>query len=224
MDSARSRILDDFPTPVAYTYSLIFDEDRNASVRRWALCFTEYQALRLIALPLVGQYLRADLSAIDFPRDKAMESALRSLNKAIAGIRAPFFSDWITLVETLRRLDADPGADARYSLRLAPALKQLKVREPREFDLSGEQAARRRSGRSWPSATARRTGPSPTKPRRPGTSRSTCRCSTRSSRPSTSWVIAGSSSARPGRMSRSGARRPFASCGASNRASRSSAN
>ena len=135
--SARSRILDEFPTPVAYTYSLIFDEDRNASVRRWALCFTEYQALRLIALPLVGQYLRADLSAIDFPRDKAMENALRSLNKAIAGIRAPFFSDWITLVETLRNWMPTLGLTPLFP-SLSPALKQLKVREPGVRPLGGQ--------------------------------------------------------------------------------------
>jgi tetratricopeptide (TPR) repeat protein len=138
VDSARSRILDDFPTPVAYTYSLIFDEGRNASVRRWALCFTEYQALRLIALPLVGQYLRADLSGIDFLKDKASENALRSLNKAIAGIRAPFFSDWITLVETLRDWMPTLGLTPLFP-SLAPALKQIKAGEPREFDLSGER-------------------------------------------------------------------------------------
>ena len=52
MEPARPRILNEFPTPVAYTYALIFDRNRDASVRRWALCFTEYQTLRLIGLTL----------------------------------------------------------------------------------------------------------------------------------------------------------------------------
>jgi tetratricopeptide (TPR) repeat protein len=137
MEPARPRILNEFPTPVAYTYAFIFDLHRDASVRRWALCFTEYQTLRLIGLTLVGQYLRADLEGIDFEKDKAAQKAVENLNTAIAGIRAPFFSDWITLVETLRsRLPA---------LRLTPlfpgldrALKALSRREPRLFTLSGE--------------------------------------------------------------------------------------
>jgi hypothetical protein len=57
MEPARPRILDEFPTPVAYSCALIFDAARNPSVRRWALCFTEYQTLRLIAL-LVARLVR----------------------------------------------------------------------------------------------------------------------------------------------------------------------
>ncbi len=38
----------------------------------------------------------------DLEGDKAAQAAITKLNTAIAGIRAPFFSDWITLVETLR--------------------------------------------------------------------------------------------------------------------------
>jgi hypothetical protein len=137
MEPARPRILDGFPTPVAYSYGLVFDRDRSPSVRRWALCFTEYQALRLIGLTLAGQYLRADLAGIDFEKDKAAQTAVEKLNTAIAGIRAPFFSDWITLVETLRR--------RLPALKLTPffpgfdrALDVLKGREPRPFTLPGE--------------------------------------------------------------------------------------
>ena len=53
MDSGRSRVLDAFPYPVAYPYSLIFDDSDAPSNRRWALCFTTYQLLRLVCLPLV---------------------------------------------------------------------------------------------------------------------------------------------------------------------------
>ena len=45
MLAARPRVLNDFPYPVAYPYSLIFDEGEPPSNQRWGLCFTEYQLL-----------------------------------------------------------------------------------------------------------------------------------------------------------------------------------
>ena len=137
MDPPRARIRDQFPTPVAYPYALIFDPAHDPSVRRWALCFTEYQVLRTIALPLVGQYLRADLAGLDPEGDKAAQAAITKLNTAIAGIRAPFFSDWITLVETLRAQLPALGLRPLFP-GLGSALDSLKAREPREFPLPGE--------------------------------------------------------------------------------------
>ena len=137
MDPPRARIRDQFPTPVAYSYALIFDPAHDPSVRRWALCFTEYQVLRTLALPLVGQYLRADLAGLDLEGDKAAQAAITKLNTAIAGIRAPFFSDWITLVETLRARLPALGLTPLFP-GLGPALDSLKAREPREFPLPGE--------------------------------------------------------------------------------------
>jgi len=137
MDQPRARIRDQFPTPVAYSYALIFDPAHDPSVRRWALCFTEYQVLRTLALPLVGQYLRADLAGLDLEGDKAAQAAITKLNTAIAGIRAPFFSDWITLVETLRARLPALGLTPLFP-GLGPALDSLKAREPREFPLPGE--------------------------------------------------------------------------------------
>jgi hypothetical protein len=61
MEPARPRIVNDFPYPVAYPYPLIFAEAGPPSVRRWALCFTEYPLLRTACLPLVGQYLRGPI-------------------------------------------------------------------------------------------------------------------------------------------------------------------
>ncbi len=137
MEFLRRRVMDDFPTPIAYVYSLIGDRALNASVRRWALCFTQYQLLRIVTLPLVGQYLRADLSAIDLDRDEPAKASIKALNTKIAGIRAPFFSDWIDLAHTFaKRLPA---------LRLEPvipgletALKALKDRQAYPFTLPGE--------------------------------------------------------------------------------------
>jgi hypothetical protein len=137
MMPANPRVLDDFPTPIAYTYSLIFDEGRDASVRRWALCYCEYQLLRCVALPMVGQYLRADLGAIDFARDKAAEAAVKALNTTIAGIRAPFFSDWITLVETSRKRFSTLGLRPIIP-DLDRALEAIKGKEVREFGMPGE--------------------------------------------------------------------------------------
>jgi Adenylate and Guanylate cyclase catalytic domain len=137
MMPANPRVFNDFPTSIAYTYSLIFDEARDASVRRWALCYCEYQLLRCVALPMVGQYLRADLGAIDLARDKPAEAAVKALNTTIAGIRAPFFSDWITLVETSRK--RLPALGLRPIIPdLVRALDALKDREAHEFEMPGE--------------------------------------------------------------------------------------
>ena len=93
MEPARRRVLDDFPFPMAYPYKLIFDPAIAPSSRRWALCFTEYQLLRLLTLPMVGQYLREPITP--------NPDSIRALNSAITGIRAPFFSDWIGLAHVL---------------------------------------------------------------------------------------------------------------------------
>jgi hypothetical protein len=87
MQPALRRILDQSPTPVAYTYSLVFDPALSASSRRWALCFTEYQLLRLVTLPLVGQYLRGPIDASDpergvTPTDPVEEPLSDALERA----------------------------------------------------------------------------------------------------------------------------------------------
>ena len=85
MDSGRRRVLDAFPYPVAYPYSLSFDESDVPSNRRWALCFTTYQLVRLVCLPLVSQYLRDAI-------DTNARDSVTALHRAIAAIRSPFSS------------------------------------------------------------------------------------------------------------------------------------
>ncbi|MFO1419591.1 MAG: tetratricopeptide repeat protein [Candidatus Competibacteraceae bacterium] len=124
------RILDRFPYPVAYPYSLIFDADEKPSIRRWALCFTEYQALRLVCLPLVSQYLRE-------PIDETAEKSIKALNTAIAAIRSPFFSDWISLLFALRKHLPKVGITPLFG-GLDAALAALKQPERRPVGLRGE--------------------------------------------------------------------------------------
>jgi hypothetical protein len=129
MDPARPRIVHDFPYPVAYPYTLIFDEASPPSVRRWALCFTEYQLLRTVCLPLVGQYLRA-------PIDEQAADSIRSLNRAVAAIRAPFFADWIALAYALRKHLPRVGVRPLFP-QLDQALDALKQPEERPVGLRG---------------------------------------------------------------------------------------
>src|SRR3954447_963941 len=95
MLSPSPRVLNDFPYPVAYPYGLAFAGATPPPVRRWALCYTEYQLLRLVGLPLVCQYLLE-------PINETAEKPIGKMNTAIAGLRSPFFSDWIALAYTLR--------------------------------------------------------------------------------------------------------------------------
>lgn len=92
----RPHIRDRFPYPVAVPYSLVFDESLSPPERRWALCFTQYQVLRAVVLPLVSQYLRE-------PIDTTAEKAVRTANERVAALRSPMFSDWVTAVRTLPR-------------------------------------------------------------------------------------------------------------------------
>ncbi len=102
VETARQRVLDDFPYPVAYPYALVFDANQPASIRRWALCFTEYQLLRMVSLPLVGQYLGE-------PIDQTATDSIRALNIAVASIRAPSSptgSTWCIRCEGIWRASA----------------------------------------------------------------------------------------------------------------------
>lgn len=129
MDHSRPRVLDAFPYPVAYPYSLIFDHSDAPSNRRWALCFTTYQLLRLVCLPLVSQYLRDAI-------DTTARDSVTVLNRAIAAIRSPFFSAWITLAYTLRRHLARVGITSLFP-RLGDALEALKDPVERPVGLRG---------------------------------------------------------------------------------------
>ena len=124
------RILDRFPYPVAYPYSLIFDADEKPSIRRWALCFTEYQLLRQVCLPLVSQYLHDAI-------DETAEKSIKALNTEIAAIRSPFFSDWISLLFTLRQHLPKVGVTPLFG-GLDAALAALKQPEWRPIDLGKE--------------------------------------------------------------------------------------
>ncbi len=92
----RPRVLNAFPHPIAVPYSLAFDESLAASDRRWALCFTQYQVLRLVVLAHASQYLRDDI-------DTTAKAAVKAANEQIAGLKSPMFSNWVTAVRTLPR-------------------------------------------------------------------------------------------------------------------------
>jgi len=126
----RRAVLTEYPYPVAYPYSLIFDEARTPSVRRCAMCHTEYQLLRMVCLPLVSQYLRE-------PICQENPKSIGSLNRAIVAIRSPFFSDWISLVHTLNKHLGRVGVETLFP-KLAAALDALRVREERPVGTRGD--------------------------------------------------------------------------------------
>jgi tetratricopeptide (TPR) repeat protein len=131
MESARARVLEDFPYLVAYPYSLIFGERDKPSMRRWALCFTEYQLLRIVCLPLVSQYLEAETV------DRSDVKSIEAINRAIAAIRSPFFSDWITLLHTLHKHLSRIGIEPLFP-QLRAALHSFKPEE-RAIGLRGQK-------------------------------------------------------------------------------------
>jgi len=129
MELFRSRYLNDFPYPIAYPYSLVFNENNNPSDRRSAICFTVYQLLRMVCLPLVSQYLIE-------PVGQTVHEGVKSLNTAIGSIRSPFFSDWIALVFTLAKYLPKVGIDPLFA-SLSQSLDMLRNKEIRPFGLRG---------------------------------------------------------------------------------------
>jgi len=130
MELLRPRVRDDFPYPVAYPYSLIFDNSLSASDRRWALCFTQYQLLRVVGLTLVSQYLRE-------PIDTTAKEAIGALNTAVASLRSPFFSDWLDLPYVFRRHLPRVGVQPLFP-KLGEALNALNRAEERPVGQRGQ--------------------------------------------------------------------------------------
>ncbi|MCS6920117.1 MAG: tetratricopeptide repeat protein [Fimbriimonadales bacterium] len=120
-----------WPYPIAAVFLDVDNERLSLQQRRAALYFVPYQTMRTVGLTLVGQYLTYELPP-DAPAD-----AQRSLNNAIRMVRVPHFSDWITLLRTLRncahalQLDFFPEFEA--------AMQQVEQKQwdiPREYGLN----------------------------------------------------------------------------------------
>jgi tetratricopeptide (TPR) repeat protein len=133
----RQKVLQSYPYPVAHPYSVVFDENHTPQTRVWALHFTTYQALKVSCLPVVSQYLT------DPKETEAMErKAVDSLNRAIAGIRCPFFNDWITLLGTLAKRMPQVGIEPCFPLSVAlDKLKQRVQPFSDEYALRGQKDA-----------------------------------------------------------------------------------
>ena len=131
MEPMRGRFRDDFPYPVAHPYALIFDSALSAVERRWALCFTQYQALRMLVLTLVSQYLRE-------PINEGAKESVRVVNERIAALRSPMFSDWITAIRTLPRQWANLNLQPTFP-GLLDGLKMLSVARERSVAKSGQK-------------------------------------------------------------------------------------
>ncbi len=87
-----------YPYPVASPYSIILDETNTYESRPWAIHFSLYQALKLVTLPVLTQYLTSEIPLKEMDR-----KSVQKINGAIGRIRCPFFSDWITLVYSIRK-------------------------------------------------------------------------------------------------------------------------
>lgn len=104
--TGRSPAFERLPHAVAAARAEVDTLQASPTVRRKALYFTVYQLLRSSTFPLLGQYLTGT------PPPAAAAGAQASLNRAIAALRCPHFSDWISLARTLRKHGPALGLDA----------------------------------------------------------------------------------------------------------------
>jgi hypothetical protein len=123
-------IIQNMPYPIARVYADLENATSSLQEKREALYFTVYQLMRTVGLTLVGQYLTRGV-----PADAGYQARDR-LNKAIARIRCPFFSDWITLLNTLRRYGEELKLDFFPEFPDAmQKVRQSRVEVPREYGL-----------------------------------------------------------------------------------------
>ena len=135
-------ILNCLPYPIATIYADLQDEGASPHVKREAVYFTAYQLMRTVSLTLVGQYLHQE------PPADAPYKAMHSLSRAVAGVRAPHFSDWITLLNTLHRVDASLRLDF-FGGSFPGAMESMRanrVEIPRHYLLD---AGGREQGLTW---------------------------------------------------------------------------
>jgi len=93
------------PYPIARVYADLDDPAAAPQTRREAVCFAGYQLMRVVGLTLIGQYLHQE------PPAEAPLPARQALNRAIAALRAPYYSDWIGLLGGLARHGPVLGLD-----------------------------------------------------------------------------------------------------------------
>ena len=120
-----------FPYPIAAVYADLEDANSSPQTGREAVYFAAYQLMRTVGLTLVGQYLTYDLPA------EASVKAQQSLNRAIGGLRSPFFSSWITLLNTLDKHRLTLKLDFMPEFHDAmEAVKKSKVSVPKAYGLN----------------------------------------------------------------------------------------
>lgn len=131
MESPKNIILNKYPYPVAYPYKLIVDETKGNWNRLWPIGFTQYQLLKTVVLPLVGQYLYEDI-------DESASSSIKNINRAIASIKSPFHSDWINSVHCFSKNLKKTGIEPIFP-EITNAIEKLKKEvEYRPITLTGE--------------------------------------------------------------------------------------
>ena len=126
MDNKTRALIDELPFPVARPAAVAFDESVEvpAQLKVWDLMFTAYQALRMVSLPVVSQYLDHPIST----QDMGDQRAVGSIGRALARIRCPHFGDWVTLLETLARHVTEPKVGFDPDLPLADIVRTIRSR------------------------------------------------------------------------------------------------
>ena len=136
----KREIVKTYPYPVAKPYSIIIDESRSSQERLWSVPFTLYQALRIVTLPLLSQYLNDLRKAEEIPQEKI--ESVKSINEAVARIRCPFFNDWIRHYLTLCKHIPELFSNPFFPLLSNELKSKVEICEP-FFDLRGNRSINR---------------------------------------------------------------------------------
>ncbi|GMU41974.1 MAG: hypothetical protein AMXMBFR23_28400 [Chloroflexota bacterium] len=92
-------LIERLPYPVARAAAVAFDEGATPQLRLWNVPHAAYQALRMVTLPVVAQYLDAPVETAAM----ADQKAVADIAAALAELRHPFYPSWVTLLDTLAK-------------------------------------------------------------------------------------------------------------------------
>ncbi|MCA9669871.1 MAG: tetratricopeptide repeat protein [Myxococcales bacterium] len=101
---AASALLDSLPWVVAYPLAHAVDDELSPADRLHNVIFAAYQAMRLVSLVLLADYLRCDASS-------------RSVQDRIGGLRVPHWGEWTSLTHALCKFWSGAGAEGERAER-----------------------------------------------------------------------------------------------------------
>ncbi|MFZ2955898.1 MAG: tetratricopeptide repeat protein [Candidatus Ozemobacteraceae bacterium] len=95
------QVAQNFPYPIACVYAELDNPHASFQTKQTALYFTVYQLMRSVTLPFISAYLHKG----GYP--KGLDKKRSEFNQTLIGLRSPFFSSWIAMLNKIAECQSD---------------------------------------------------------------------------------------------------------------------